>query len=77
MVSTREELPNLNLCLTNGKEPINVSPYYCCSSSIHSINIDSVSAIVATVIAHSNYSNLDLPQGPGYHAHCPEGRVDF
>lgn len=34
-------------------------------------------ATVAMVITHSNYSNLDLPQGPGYHAHCPEGRLDF
>lgn len=76
-MSSREKLPNLDLCLTNGREPINVNPYYCCSSSIHSININSVIATVAMVITHSNYSNLDLPQGPGYHAHCPEGRVGF
>lgn len=61
VVSIREELPNLDQCLTNGKDPINVNSYYCCSSFIHSININCVIATVAMVITHI-YSNLDLPQ---------------
>ena len=76
VVSVRGELPNLNQCLTNGKDPISDNSDYSCYVFIHSISIHPVIATVGMVITH-NYSNLDLPQGPGYDTHGPEGWVDF
>lgn len=61
VVSIREELCDLDQCLTDEKDPINANYYYCCYLFIQSINVNRVIAIVAMVITH-DYSNLDLPQ---------------